>query len=74
MFQRELVNLVYLRILGEKEYCEFYRYEGLVFWLINIVDSYIELYDYTVEVVQRIVKEAENLNITVPEKMRKVRL
>ena len=33
-----------------------------------------ELYDYTVEVVQRIVKEAEVLNITVPEKMRKVRL
>ena len=46
----------------------------MVFWLLNIVDSYQELYDYTVEVVQRIVKEAEVLNITVPEKMRKVRL
>ena len=42
--------------------------------MINIVDSYLELYDYTVEVVQRIVDEAEVLNITVPEKMRKVRL
>jgi hypothetical protein len=36
--------------------------------LLNIVDSYHELDDYTVEVVQRIVDEAEVLNITVPEK------
>ncbi len=70
--RRYMVNLAYIRILGEKEYCYYYRNEGILSGIINYFSDYSDVRNYTVETIQRIAKEAEKLKISISDKMMKV--